>query len=78
MAIDTGVQVFTDAELLKLTRKAIADILAGGQAYGIGGRSLTRADLKALWETVAILEDKVADASLDNGDTVLGSFGGPV
>lgn len=76
MAIDTNVQTFTDAELLKLTRKAIADILVGGQAYGINGRNLTRADLPTLMETQKELEQRINDAS-GTGSIALCSFESP-
>jgi hypothetical protein len=76
MAIDTNPQTFTDAELLALTRHAIATILAGGQAYGINGRSLTRADLTDLWETVRTLETRIAAAG-GTGSVALVEFGGP-
>ena len=67
MAIDTNVQTFTDAELLALTRKAIADILAAGQSYAISGRTLTRADLAGLWETVKTLEERINATTYDGG-----------
>ena len=35
----------TDADLLVLTRAAIAQITVHGQSYAMGDRSLTRADL---------------------------------
>ena len=36
------------AELLEQVNKAISTVLAGGQSYKIGSRSLTRADLAML------------------------------
>jgi hypothetical protein len=78
MAIDTNVQVFTDAELLLLTRKAIADILVAGQAYGINGRNLTRADLPELWATVNTLESRITSSgSNGDGGTALIQFDDP-
>lgn len=35
------------------------DKVAAGQAYSIGGRSLTRADLKAIRETIEYWDNKV-------------------
>jgi hypothetical protein len=68
MAIDTSVQTFTDAELLNLTRKAIADILVGGQSYGMNGRQLNRADLAGLREQEKYLEDRInAAANAEQG-----------
>lgn len=52
----------TDAELLELTRSAIARITMHGQAYGSDGRTLTRADLKALQQQADWLEAKIAAA----------------
>lgn len=75
MAIDAdGVQTFTDAQLLALTRKAIADILVSGQSYGMNGRNLTRTDLPKLWDTVRILEGRIADTDTTGG-IALGTFG---
>lgn len=65
MAIDTNVQTFTDAELLALTRKAIADILAYGQSTGANGRTLNRADLPTLLQTQTVLEERVNAAAPD-------------
>lgn len=54
----------TDAELLEFTRAAIAQITLHGQMYQTQtGRSLTRADLKALREQADWLEKKIAAAS---------------
>ena len=54
----------TDAELLEFARAAIAQILVSGQAYTKDNRTLTRADLAQLRETVAWLEARIAaDAS---------------
>jgi len=53
----------TDAELLVLTRAAIAQITVHGQSYAMGDRSLTRADLPALWEQVRMLEARIGAAT---------------
>jgi hypothetical protein len=76
MAIDTNVQTFTDTELLALTRKAIADILVAGQAYGVNGRNLTRADLPTLMDTQRVLESRISAAS-GTGGFALASFVAP-
>jgi hypothetical protein len=76
MAINTDIQTFTDAELLTLTRKAIADILVGGQATGANGRQLTRTDLPKLTEAVEWLEARVNSADPTSpGGIVLGVYG---
>lgn len=70
MAIDTNIQEFTDAELLKLCRKAIAEIMVYGTSVGSNGKSLSRADLTALRETQTDLESRVSaaeSATLGNG-----------
>lgn len=53
----------TDAELLELTRAAIAQITVHGQSYQMGERQLTRADLPTLHEQVKWLEARLAAAS---------------
>jgi hypothetical protein len=50
------------AEMLEQVNSAIAAVLAGGQSYKIGSRSLTRADLSQL---KAIRDD--LEAQLSNG-----------
>ncbi|MGB0972256.1 MAG: hypothetical protein ACPGVG_15045 [Mycobacterium sp.] len=71
MTIDVdSVQAFTDAELLKLCRAAVAAITLG-QSYSIGGRSLTRADLDSLWETIERLEGRIEAASDTHGDGIV-------
>ncbi len=59
MAIDTNIQTFTNAELLKLVRLAIANVLVGGQGYGLNGTTFTRADLSDLRKVEAELADAV-------------------
>lgn len=53
----------TDAELLVLTRAAIAQITMHGQSYTIGDRTFNRADLAELWEQVRLLESRIGAAS---------------
>ena len=60
----------TDAELLEFTRAAIAQITLHGKAYTLGGRQLTREDLKSLREQVEWLEARIA------ADAAAGSGGG--
>lgn len=64
-------------EQLKEVNQAIRNILVGGQAYKIGSRSLTRADLNMLLNMQRNLQTQLAnqDAGLmDN--TYLGVFEG--
>lgn len=75
MPIDTsGVQTFTDAELLVLWRACLAAI-ATGQSYAIGGRTLTRADAKEAREMIDWLEARVSVASDDGGGIALVKYG---
>lgn len=78
MAIDIdSLQSFSKVELLKLCEHNIAMIHAGGQAKGIGGKNLTQADLKDLYEIRAQLIQEIAveaDASAGGGN-VLVRFG---
>ncbi len=77
MPIDVdAIQVFTDADMLKLTRFAIATITSGGgQSYQINGRIFTRADLGQLQSMEVYYAGLVADAS--NGSVMLASFAKP-
>lgn len=77
MAIDTNIQTFTDEELLKLNRKAQAEIYAYGSSVGSNGKSLTRADLAALREAEKDLETRIAATGGDGagGFNVLAQFG---
>lgn len=66
MAIDIdALQSFTAADLLKLCEHNIAMINAGGQAKNQGGKSLTQADLGALYEERRRLQEEVAAASTE-------------
>lgn len=53
----------TPAELLKIVNAAISQIVATGQEYRMGDRSLTRADLPELRKMRADLMAEVAAAS---------------
>ncbi len=76
MAIDTNTQTFTDAQLLAFYRKALVSIAEGGQAVGMTGNQLTRANLKDVRETIEWLEQRVADASSgSSGGIGLAGFG---
>lgn len=48
---------------LEEVSKAISTILAGGQSYKIGTRSLTRADLSKLYEMQKELEAKLSEGN---------------
>lgn len=54
-------QYDTPAKQLKVLNDAIFAILAGGQSYKIGSRSLTRADLSELIAERDKIEKKIAD-----------------
>lgn len=63
MAIDvSSVQTFTDAQLLVLYRNALAAVTVG-QSYSINGRSMTRADLPEIRETIDWLEARIQNAA---------------
>mgnify|MGYP000714376209 CR=1 FL=1 len=47
------------AEMLEQVNSAISAVLAGGQSYKIGSRSLTRADLSTLQAMRAELEAQI-------------------
>lgn len=68
----------TPAEMLKEVNNAIYNICVGGQAYTIGSRSLTRADLSKLYEMQRDLQAQVAEDTNSNlmGDTYVAVFGG--
>lgn len=51
------------AEMLEEVNSAISKILAGGQSYTIGSRSLTRADLGELRAMRDDLESAIASGS---------------
>lgn len=56
----------TAREQLENINEAICNILAGGQSYKIGSRSLTRADLATL-----IAERNRLESQLDGGGSLL-------
>jgi hypothetical protein len=65
-------------ELLTQVNAAIATVLAGGQSYKIGSRSLTRADLSMLKNMRDDLEAQLAAQSNNNllGRTFVAYFDG--
>lgn len=71
-------QTMTREEQLAEVNKAIYAVLAGGQSYTIGSRSLTRADLSLLKEMREELEAEITAGTsshlLDN--TVVAFFTG--
>ena len=70
---------YTDAQLLKATRAAIASITLTGTYRAIGGRVLTTASLPDLWAQVAELDDRIDADDGDFGDGIaLVEFGRPV
>ena len=65
-------RAMTAQEQLDQVNEAITAVLAGGQNYKIGSRSLTRADLGKLWDMQAALKAQVA---ADGGGPLLpGTF----
>lgn len=69
---------YTPKQMLEEVNKAIQSILLGGQAYKIGSRSLTRADLKLLRDMQNDLMAQIAgeeDSSLFS-DTYVAFFDG--
>lgn len=67
----------TDAELLDNVKSAIQSVLVGGQALQLGGRTITRADLKDLLAMRRELEAKIRKASDSTGGVNHASFGDP-
>ena len=65
-------------ELLEKVNAAIMKILAGGQSYKIGSRSMTRADLAVLQGMKKDLEAQVSRGNGTNllDDTVVAIFDG--
>lgn len=49
----------TPAQLLEAVEKAIEDILTKGQSISISGRTLTKADLRALLDEQKYLRNKI-------------------
>ena len=67
----------TAAERLLEVNNAISNVLIGGQAYRLGTRSLTRADLNTLLDMQRDLQAQIANQDtglMDN--TYLGVFEG--
>lgn len=66
MAIDEAEITRLEVELGEI-RDALSAVRKYGQAHGINGRSLSRADLKALREDEARIERKLARARRGGG-----------
>lgn len=49
-----------EQELVEI-KKAISKILNGGQSYRIGNRTMTRADLKTLYDMQTKVENEIAE-----------------
>lgn len=58
-----NIQTFTDAELLKLVRYAIAQITVRGGSYSVAGRTFTSASIGELRSLERELDARVAAAS---------------
>lgn len=59
----------TNAEMLEEVNEAIYKIMAGGQSYTIGSRTLTRADLGQLRK---LKQELMAENAGDNGSSLFG------
>jgi len=68
---------YTDAQMLKLVKHAISQILGGAQSYSINGRSFTSADLDKLKGMLTFYEDRVVDSASDGGGIALAELRGP-
>lgn len=67
----------TDAELLESTREAIDALTTGGvESYSLNGRSVTKLNLKELWDQVTTLEKRISRTS--NGMFGVAEFQDPV
>lgn len=68
----------TPKTMLGEINKAIAKVLAGGQSYKIGSRSLTRADLSELRKLKSDLESELSESGESDlfGNTVVAFFDG--
>lgn len=72
----SSLQTFTAAQLLTLVEYAIAHLLAGGQSYSIGSRTVTKANLAELREWRKELKAEVNESSSVTGTlTALADFG---
>ena len=69
---------YSAADMLEQVNQAIYAICVGGQSYKIGSRSLTRADLKQLYEMKNDLMAQVAAESSSGllDDCYVGVFDG--
>jgi len=81
MAISTstidGLPDYTDAQMVKLCKYAISQILGGAQSYSINGRSYTSANLADLKKMLAFYEDRVEEDGNNGNFGVLVEFRGP-
>lgn len=57
--------------------RAALDAIATGQSYEINGRSMTRANLREVRETIEWLEQRIARATDQTGGFHVASFGDP-
>lgn len=81
MAISTttidGLPDYTDAQMVKLIKYAITQVLGGAQSYSINGRSYTGADIDKLKTLLAWYEERVEDSGNSGNFTALVEFRGP-
>lgn len=75
MTIDVdSLQTFTLAQLLKLVEHNIAQLMVGGQAYAINGRSFTRSDLDKLRAWRRELQAEIDAQDSTEGGVALARF----
>lgn len=68
ITVEEKVMMPTNADMLREINNAIYSILVGGQAYQIGSRKLTRADLSQLYKMRQEVESGInADENQGNG-----------
>lgn len=68
MAETNGQMPTTTKDMLDSVNRAIMAIAVGGQSYKIGSRSLTRADLKQLYN---MKNDLTAQLAVENSSSLL-------
>lgn len=66
----------TNSALLTLYKEAL-EAIATGQSYTIGGRSLSRANIREVRETIEWLERRIRRATSRTGDCDVVKFGNP-
>ncbi|MEM9111324.1 MAG: hypothetical protein AAGC72_15020 [Planctomycetota bacterium] len=68
---------YTDAQMVKLCKYAISQILGGAQSYSINGRTFTGADLDKLRAMLSFYEDRFESDTNGGENIALVEFRGP-